>query len=53
MKKEVVYRITVYDNNLESEISLDDLSLAAENYYIKQLISLTKQKLQQKQLITA
>lgn len=46
------FRISVYDNNLDTEITLDDIKNEnVERYYVNQLIDLTKQKLR-RQLIT-
>ena len=43
------YKITVIDNNFESEIKLDDLDSNAERFYIKCLIEMTKNKMKQPQ----
>lgn len=47
------YKVSVIDNNLESEITLDEISIEAEDYYIKQLQKMIIEKLTQTNQITA
>jgi hypothetical protein len=46
-------KVKVFDNNLEEEIKLNDLQGNAERYYIKQLLHLTKKKIENQLLTTA
>lgn len=47
------YKVSVIDNNLEIEMSLDDISKDAEYYYIKQLQNMILEKLKQTSQISA